>query len=222
MSVAWRIALIFLLITFTLLVSGLIFDVELGTLMATGTLLLVAVGIALSRLFSSADSTMSLEEAGQHLDLPPEEIRALMAERRLQVRWHSGEWQVTRSSVYRIQETPGMLQGIRSRRISHGEDVLRGGRFGGAATIFIALVVRGLAMWIYVPGTILIWSLLLPVRLIRPRPYPTLHLYITVIDQWFVWVLLRTILRPVTRPLPTPKWPRPGDPRPLTRLTDAW
>lgn len=101
-------------------------------------------------------------------------------------------------------------------------DIFRVGSGIQAPLLLLLLVVRGLAMWIYVPLTVAAWLLLAPVRLFRRKPHPTLRLYITAIDGYFIWGFLRTILRPFTKPVPSPEWPKPGDTRPLTRLTDAW
>ena len=104
---------------------------------------------------------------------------------------------------------------------------LKGGEAAELLFGFFFFFFRSVAMWVYVPAVVIFWLLLLPVRLIgriaQGRRYPVLILYITVIDEWFIWLTIRGLLRPFSNPLPRPTWPVPGDTRVRTRIfIDAW
>lgn len=88
----------------------------------------------------------------------------------------------------------------------------------------VLLSIRGLAMWVYVPCTFLVWILLFPIRRYlawrRNREFASLPLYVTVVDEWFIWLCSQSLLRPFTKRVPTPEWPLHGDTRPRTSLID--
>lgn len=74
----------------------------------------------------------------------------------------------------------------------------------------LVLIARGLAPWILIPLTVVVWAAALPVHLLRRRSRrPTLRQYLAWVDSTFVALLEHGPLRPLApdRP-PFPAWPR--------------
>lgn len=89
------------------------------------------------------------------------------------------------------------------------------GGSGDSLTVLLVLLVRGGAMWLYIPLAVVIWPLHAAAS---PAARVRLRTYCTWFDEWFVYALLK-ILRS-SRSLQRPELGHPKAGK--VRLTDAW